>query len=71
MPELNLIELLWHTLVEHLKCLHLQGAWNGRENVFLLTQNVMSSIDHGLVAHTFCHCGYNVLTNDSLDYIIH
>jgi transposase len=59
-PELNPIELFWHTLVEPLKSLRLHGAWNGRENVFLLAQNVMSSFDHVLVAHTFRHCGYDV-----------
>jgi len=59
-PELNPIELLWHTLVERLKALRLQGAWNGRETVFLHAQSIMNGFDHGLVARMFNHCGYNV-----------
>jgi hypothetical protein len=57
-PELNPIELLWHTLVERLKCLRMQGMWFGRAAAFLQAQNVMNGFDHGLVASTFKHCHY-------------
>lgn len=59
-PELNPIEPLWHTLVMRLKALRLQGGWTGRDMVFLHAQQIMRGFDHGLVARTYNHCGYNV-----------
>ena len=57
-PELNPIELIWHTLVMRMKSVDIPIR---DENAIAdLRCDVLEGIDVGLVRQTYRHCGYKI-----------
>jgi len=57
-PELNPIELLWHTLVQRLKNWPLAHDRPRRDAVAFAAASIMASFTHADVAKTYHHCNY-------------
>ena len=57
-PELNLIELIWHTVVQRMRARKMSDE--GGHTIALNACDVMNDIEIDLVRRTYRHCGLKV-----------